>query len=106
MLAKNLERIGTIGMSDGHPVVACKFAQDPLPTEPPKPAVLLAAEGTRRCVVDTMVVDMGHSGLHLQRESHTTLAIPREHGGRQTVLGLIGDVQRPLFILDLDDGCY
>src|ERR1700741_3160743 len=101
-----LKRIGTLGMSDGHPVIACKFAQDKLPTEPPKPAVLLAAEGARRRVVDTMVIYMGHSGLHSQRDPHPALAVPREHRGREAVLGLIGNVQRLLFILDLDDGCY
>src|SRR6266446_98796 len=106
MLAGHLKRIGTIGMSDGHPVIARKFAHDPLPTEPPKPAVLLAAEGTRRRVVDTMVIHMGHAGLNSQREPHTALAIPREHRGRQAELGLIGDVQRLLFTPALDDGCY
>src|SRR5258708_30985863 len=105
-MTPELKRIGTIGMSDGYPVIARKFAQDPLPTEPPEPAVLLAAEGTCRGVVDTMVIHMGHSGLNLQREPHTALAVPREHRRREAVLGLIGDVQRLLFILDLDDGCY
>src|SRR6266853_6928517 len=106
MLAGNLKRIRTMGVADGHPVIARKFAQDPLPTEPPEPAVLLAAEGTCWRVVDTMVIHMGHSGLNLQREPHTALAVPREHCGRESELGLIGDVQRLLFILDLDDGCY
>src|SRR5260370_3793511 len=105
MLAGDLKRIGTIGMSDGYPVVACDLAQDPLPTEPPEPAVLLAAEWTCRRVVDTMVIHMGHAGLNLQREPHTALAVPREHRGREAVLGLIGDVQGLLFSLDLDDGC-
>src|SRR6266436_2995983 len=105
-MTPELKRIGTIGMSDGYPVIARKFAQDPLPAEPPEPAVLLAAEGTCWRVVDTMVIHMGHSGLNLQREPHTALAVPREHCGRESELGLIGDVQRLLFILDLDDGCY
>src|SRR5260370_14327217 len=85
--------------------MACKSAQDPIPTEPPEPAVLLAAEGARRGVIDTMVVHMGHAGLNSQREPHTALAVPREHRGRQAELGLIGDVQRLLLIFDLDDGC-
>src|SRR5258708_39443605 len=96
--------IGTIGMSDGPPVISGKFAQDPLPAEPPKPTVLLAAEGTCRRVVDTMVIHMGHSGLNLQREPHTAFAVPGEHRGPPAVLGLIGDVQRLLCILDLDNG--
>ena len=47
---------------------------------------------------------MGHSGLNSQREIHTALPVLREHRGRQTVFGLISDVQRLLFVLDLDDG--
>ena len=43
-------------MPHGHPVIARKFAQDPLPTEPPEPAVLLATLGARRRVVYTVVV--------------------------------------------------
>src|SRR5580704_2380597 len=77
-----LKRIGTIGMPDRHPVIARKFAQNPLPTEPPEPAVLLAAEGTRRRIVDTMVIHMGHSGLNLQREPHPALVVPRKHRRR------------------------
>src|SRR5260370_26508058 len=78
----NLKRIGTIGMADRHPVIARKFAQDPLSAEPPESTVLLATEGAGRRVVDTMVINMGHSGLNSQREPHTTLAVPREHRGR------------------------
>src|SRR5579862_3480737 len=32
-----LKGIGTIGMSDGHPVITRKFAHNPLPAEPAKP---------------------------------------------------------------------
>src|SRR5580704_15493656 len=105
-MTPELKRIWTIGMSYGHPVIARELAHDPLPTEPPEPTVLLAAERARRRVVDSMVIHMGHSGLNSQREPHTALAVPREHRGREAVLGLIGDVQRLLFILDLDYGCY
>src|SRR5258707_7543800 len=106
LVTPELKRIRTMGVSDGHPVITRKFAQDPLSTKPPEPTVLLAAERARRRVVNSMVIYMGHSGLNSQREPNTALAVPREHRGRQAVLGLIGDVQRLLFILDLDDGCY
>src|SRR5260370_36802567 len=106
LVTPELKRIRTMGVSDGHPVITRKFAQDPLSTKPPEPTVLLAAERARRRAVDSMVIYMRHSGLNSQREPNTALAVPREHPGRQAVLGLIGDVQRPLFILDLKCGSY
>jgi hypothetical protein len=48
-------------MPHGHPMIARKFVQHPLATEPPEPAVLLATERACRPVVDTVVIHTGHS---------------------------------------------
>src|SRR5260370_16590205 len=81
LVTPELKRIRTMGVSDGHPVITRKFAQDPLSTKPPEPTVLLAAERARRRVVDSMVIYMRHSGLTSQRAPNTALPLPPQHPG-------------------------
>lgn len=56
-------------MLDGHPVIPREFVHDPFAAKPADAAVLFAPERTRWRIVNTMVVHVGHAGLHTQRKS-------------------------------------
>src|SRR6185436_20136380 len=97
------ERIRRGFMLDGNPVHRGELLDRPPAVVSAEAAVLFAAKGTVRQVVDRRVVDVRHPGLHALREAVAALDIAREHSGRQAVARLIRHTQRIVLAMDLDD---
>jgi hypothetical protein len=68
-------------------MIAGKFVQHPLATEPPEPAILLAPERACRRVVDTVVIHIGHSRDAIARNPIIGIAgsCARDERGHATV---------------------
>lgn len=66
---------------------------DPVASEAAETAVLLAAKGTGRGIIDAVIIHVGHPGLYPERKPNTALPIPREDAAREAVLGIVGDPQ-------------
>ena len=67
-------------MLDGHPVIAREFEDDPFAAKTADAAVLFASERTGWRIVNTMVVHVGHAGLHTQRKSQAPLFVASKYG--------------------------
>lgn len=86
------------------PLIGRKLVDDPVAAEPSETAILLATERIVRKIIDRLIVDMGHAGLHLKREGKPSIFIPRDNGPGQSGIGVVGDPQGFGFILHFDDG--
>ena len=90
-------------MLDGHPVIPREFVDDPFAAKPTDAAVLLASEWTRWRVVITMIVHVGHAGLHTQRKSQTPLFVASKYGTRKSVLSVVRNSQSFSFSIHFDN---
>lgn len=77
--AQLLERIRDLLVSDSHPMVFCELPNDPITSEPPDAAVLLAAERTSWRVVCAEIIHMGHPRLNTKRKADPAIFVPTEH---------------------------
>ena len=67
-------------MPHGHPVVSGEFMHDPIAAKSANTAVLFTSERAGWRVIHAVVIDVGHPGLHPQREPQATVFVLSEYG--------------------------
>ena len=76
-----------------YPVRRGEFVNDPIATETPDAAVLLATEGSGCSVIHAATIYVRHSRFDLQRKTQAASLVAAKNGTGQAVLGRISNLQ-------------